>query len=171
MKPIKKAGILIGATFGGIVGGVIAIAGHVTGKRFLDDLGGNIVDSTILTGEIAGDAVSGAAHLAVGGMEAIGESVNRKKGNPKMYLNIKKKRRHLCAAKRDLKSAGNRVLGNMVRNFKMTVNSGEAIVQGVLKGDKEGVKREIKTLGKIIAVGAITVGAIKVDSHDEDQIK
>lgn len=170
MKPIKKAGIVIGATLGGVIGGAIAVVGHVTKKKFLDDLGSNIVDSTILTGEIAGEAASGAVHLAAGGVEAIGEAIDKKGDKPiKRYIHLKKKRSHLKAAKRDLKSAGGRVFGNMVRNFKMTVNSVGAIAQGIAEKDKEKVKREIKTLGKMAAVGAITVGAIKVDPEEEKE--
>ena len=63
MDFIKKTAIIGGAVVGGIVGGTISIIGHVTKIKVLDELGDSIIDSTILTGQIAGQAVSGATDM------------------------------------------------------------------------------------------------------------
>lgn len=161
MKPIKKAGIIIGATIGGVVGGAVSVVGHVTKIKFLDDLGNSIVDSTILTGEITGEAASGVMHLAAGGAEALGEFMEVEKANSR------KKRRHLKAAKRDLKDAGGAVLGNAFTNVKIVAKTSGGIAKGIKEGDKAKVLKGVKTLGKMATIGAITVGAIKIDPEED----
>ncbi|MEG1584034.1 MAG: hypothetical protein RR361_03150, partial [Anaerovorax sp.] len=66
MKVLKKAGIIGGAVIGGAIGGTLSVIGKVSNKKFVDQLGSSIIDSTILTGNIAGTAASGAAEMIVG---------------------------------------------------------------------------------------------------------
>lgn len=66
MNKIKKAGIITGAVVGGAIGGTLSVIGKVTKKKFLDELGESVVDSTILTGQIAGDIASGATNVISG---------------------------------------------------------------------------------------------------------
>lgn len=143
MDTIKKAGIVGGAIVGGIIGGAISVAGHVSKNKFVDDLGANIIDSTILTGSIAGQLVSGTADLVSGG--------------------IKKDPNHLSQGKKDLKAGGGRIVGNYVSNAKLIINNSGDIIKGAKNRDIKKVLNGAKTLGKIVAIGAITVGAIKIE--------
>ena len=106
------------------------------------------MDSTIMTGEIAGEAASGAAHLAVG--------------------KIKKRPGHIAAAKRDLKHAGGTVVDNFVTNVKLLAENGGEIAEGFRQKDKRKILNGAKTLGKMAAIGAVTVGAIKIKPDDDD---
>jgi hypothetical protein len=105
------------------------------------------VDSTILTGTIAGDIASGATHLVSG--------------------KIKKDPSCVAEGSKDLKAAGGKVVGNFVENTKTVINQSGEILDGVKCHDKKKVVRASKTLAKMVFVGAVTVGAIKV-KEDED---
>lgn len=142
MNNIKKAGIISGAVIGGVIGGTISLIGKVSNKKFIDDLGESVVDSTILTGRIAGEIASGATHLVSGKIENKQEKVEE--------------------GKNDLKSAGRKVLTNFVTNVTTVVDNSGEIIDGIKSGDRKKVVRGTKTLVKVVAVGAITVGAIKV---------
>ncbi|MGI6730834.1 MAG: hypothetical protein ACOX5F_02915 [Anaerovoracaceae bacterium] len=147
MNNIKKAGIIGGAIVGGIIGGTISVVGKVAKNKFIDNLGESIVDSTILTGTIAGDIASGATHLVSG--------------------KIKKDPSCVAEGSKDLKAAGGKVVGNFVENTKTVINQSGEILDGVKCHDKKKVVRASKTLAKMVFVGAVTVGAIKV-KEDED---
>ena len=149
MDTIKKAGIVGGAIVGGIIGGAISVAGHVSKNKFVDDLGANIIDSTILTGSIAGQLVSGTADLVSGG--------------------IKKDPNHLSQGKKDLKAGGGKIVGNYVSNAKLIIDNSGDIIKGAKNRDIKKVLNGAKTLGKIVAIGAITVGAIKVESNKDEE--
>jgi len=151
MDNIKKAGIIGGAVAGGIIGGAVGILGRVTKIKVLEELGDNIVDSTILTGQIAGDVVSGAAGLVLGGLKGDIEEVKEGAG--------------------DLKDAGGKVIDNFVNNAKTVIDNSGEILEGVKNRDGQRILNGAKTLGKIAAIGAITVGAIKVSSLAEKEEK
>ena len=142
MDIIKKAGIIGGAAVGGLIGGTISIIGHVSKVRFLDELGGNIIDSTILTGQIAGQALSGAADLVSG--------------------TIRHRPRQLDQGKTDLLGAGERILNNYIANARLIIENSGEILLGIKSRDGRKIMNGAKTLGKIVAIGTITVGAIKV---------
>lgn len=144
MDFIKKAGIVGGAVVGGIIGGTLSIVGHVTKIKFVDELGESIVDSTILTGSIAGQLASGAADIVAGG--------------------VQKEPEHIEQGKKDLRAGGGKIVGNYVNNAKLIINNSGDIVQGVRTRDIKKVLNGAKTLGKVAAIGAITVGAIKIES-------
>lgn len=146
MDAFKKAGIIGGAVVGGVIGGTVSIIGHLAKNKFLDELGGNIVDSTILTGQIAGQAASGATDLIAGG--------------------IKRSPKRLLSGKQDLKEAGSKVVQNYVSNAKLIVENSGEILDGVRHRDPTKIKNGAKTLGKIVTIGTITVGAIKVKPED-----
>lgn len=149
MNKVKKTGILAGAVIGGAIGGTLSIIGKVSKNKFVDELGGNIVDSTILTGSIAGTVVSGASHIVSG----------------KFNKNPLKMQEGTA----DLKYAGKQIIGNFVSNLKTVAHSSNDIVDGVKKRDKKKVIRSTKTLAKIIVVGAITVGAIQVEDAPKSE--
>ena len=149
MDVMKKAGIIGGAVVGGLIGGTVSIIGHVSKNKFLDELGGNIVDSTILTGQIAGQAASGAADVVTGGV----------KRNPK----------RLKAGKEDLKQAGGKVVQNYVTNAKLILENGGEIVEGVRHKDGKRIRNGAKTLGKMVAIGALTAGAVKVTPDEPEK--
>jgi len=147
MNNIKKVGILTGAVVGGAIGGTISFIGKMTKQTFIDELGESIVDSTLLTGGIAGNIASGATNVISGKIQ--NSSCKMEEG------------------KDDLKSAGNQVVQNFVDNIQTVVaNSGE-ILEGVKEKDRKKVVRGAKTLVKVVAVGAITVGAIKIKPEGE----
>ncbi len=148
MDVIKKAGIIGGAVVGGVIGGTLSIVGRMVKSKFVDELGENIVDSTILTGSIAGQIASGAADVVVGG--------------------VQKESDHVEQGKKDLKAGGGRIVGNYVNNAKLIIHNSGDIVNGVKSRDIKKVLNGAKTLGKIAAIGAITVGAIKIETDKAD---
>ncbi len=147
MNKIKKAGIITGATVGGVIGGTISLIGKMSGKKIVDEIGESIVDSTILTGKIAGDAASGTTKIISG--------------------TVRKKPQRIQSGKKDLKEAGKTVIGNIENNVRNVVEQGSEIVDGALKHDKQRVKKGVKKLVKMVAVGAVTVGAIQIKEEEE----
>lgn len=146
MNNIKKAGIIAGATIGGLIGGSVSVIGKVSKNKFVDELGESIIDSTILTGSIAGTVASGASQLVKG--------------------KIKKNPETIKEGSENLKEAGDQIVDNFVNNMKTVLNNGGDILDGVKKRDRKKVVRSTKNLVKVIAVGAITVGAIKVKEEE-----
>jgi hypothetical protein len=144
---IKKAGIITGAVVGGAIGGTISFIGKMTNQKFIDELGESVVDSTILTGGIAGDIASGATNVISGTVQSSKIKVEE--------------------GKDELKSAGTQVVENFVNNVQTVVDNSGEILEGVKKKDTKKIMRGAKTLAKVVAVGAITVGVIKVKPETE----
>lgn len=151
MKSLKKAGIIGGAVVGCVIGGTISVIGKVSNKKFVDQLGSSIVDSTIMTGDIVGTVASGATEVISGV--------------------VKKDIPQKTKGKKELKKAGGKVVDNFVDNFKTVADSGEEIFNGVKKRDHKKVVKSVKRLAKVIIIGAITVGAIKLNDDDENDEK
>lgn len=149
MNNIKKAGIITGAVVGGAIGGTISFIGKMTNQKFIDELGESVVDSTILTGGIAGNIASGATNVISGKVQNSPLKVEEGKG--------------------ELKSAGTQVVGNFVNNVQTVVDNSGEILEGVKKKDTMKILRGAKTLAKVAAVGAITVGAIKIKPETESK--
>ena len=147
MNKIKKTGIIAGAVVGGTIGGAISLVGKLTKQKFIDELGESVVDSTIMTGGIAGDIASGATNMISG--------------------TIKKSSRKVEEGKDELKSAGTQVVQNFVGNVQTVVDNSGEIMEGVKEKDRRKVLRGVKTLAKVAAVGAITVGTIKIKQEEE----
>ena len=147
MNNIKKAGIITGAVVGGAIGGTISFIGKMTNQKFIDELGESVVDSTILTGGIAGEIASGTTNVISG--------------------KVQNSRRRVEEGKGELKSAGTQVVGNFVNNVQTVVDNSGEILEGVKKKDTKKIIRGAKTLAKVVAVGAITVGVIKVKPETE----
>jgi hypothetical protein len=57
---------------------------------------------------------------------------------------------------------------NVVDNVKTVAGSGAEVARGVRDLDGKRIARGAKTLAKVVAVGAITVGAIRVKAPKED---
>lgn len=148
MNNIKKAGIITGAVVGGAIGGTISFIGKMTNQKFIDELGESVVDSTILTGGIAGEVASGATNVISG--------------------KIKNSNRKVEEGKDDLKSAGTQVVQNFVNNVQTVVDNSGEILEGVKEKDKRKIVRGAKTLAKVVAVGAITVGTIKIKTEEKE---
>lgn len=148
MNKIKQAGIIAGATVGGVIGGTISLVGKMTGKKFVDEIGESIVDSTILTGKIAGEAASGTTKVIFGA--------------------VQKKPKRIQSGKKELKEVGMTVIDNVGNNVRTVVEQGGEIAEGIRMRDKKRVKRGVKKLVKIVAVGAVTVGAIQIKDEDEE---
>ena len=144
MGLIKKIGITAGA----VVGGSGSFAGKLSGVKFIDELGESIVDSAIYTGSIAGTLVGGAADVVTG--------------------KLTKDETKACAGVRDLKNGGRRVVRNVVENVKTVAENGGEIVNGIRERDGKRALRGAKTLAKVVVVGAVTVGAIRVKKSDDD---
>lgn len=149
MNKIKKTGIIAGAVVGGTIGGAISLVGKLTGQKFIDELGESVVDSTIMTGGIAGDIASGATNMVSG--------------------TIQKSSRKVEEGKDELKSAGTQVVHNFVNNVQTVVDNSGEILEGVKEKDRRKVVRGVKTLAKVAAVGAITVGTIKIKQEEEEE--
>lgn len=148
MGKIKQAGVCAGIAVGSVIGGTVSMIGKMTDKRVIDELGENIMDSTILTGEIVGEAASGATNLVAG--------------------KIKKQPSKVKKGKKELGSAGGRVVENAVTNVKNVADQSGEILEGIKMKDKKRVAKGLRTLGKMAVVGMLTVGAIKVDEIAEE---
>ncbi|MBN7773452.1 hypothetical protein [Clostridium aminobutyricum] len=148
MNRLKKAGIIAGATVGGVIGGTISVVGKVAKVKLIDDIGSSIVDSTIYTGEIVGDIASGTTDLVAG----------------KVTKNHEKSQEGIDT----LKEGGGKVVDNFVNNFKLVTKNGGEILEGIKEKDFEKISHGTKTLAKAAAVGAMTVGAIKIDEEEKD---
>jgi hypothetical protein len=151
MDLMKKAGIIAGATVGGVIGGTLSVVGKVAKVKIIDDIGSSIVDSTIYTGSIVGDIASGTTDLVAGKVTKNQEKVQDGVGT--------------------LKEGGSKVVDNFVNNFKLVVGNSGEILEGVKTRDLEKVSHGTKTLAKVVAVGAMTVGAIKIDEDKVDQAR
>jgi hypothetical protein len=68
----------------------------------------------------------------------------------------------------DLQAGGKQIVDNVVDNVKTIAGSGAEVARGVRDLDGKRVVRGAKTLAKVVAVGAITVGAIRVKTPKED---
>lgn len=145
MKKIKQATVILGGTLGGIVGGTLSFTGKLAKIDFLDSLGKSVVESALYTGEITGDFVSGVGEIAIG--------------------KIKKDKRRIAIGKKDLKNGTGKITRNYISNFKLIGGCGAEIFCGALSKDKVRVIKGGKKMLKIIAVGAMTVGAIKLDEQ------
>ncbi|WP_130864069.1 hypothetical protein [Bacilliculturomica massiliensis] len=151
MGKIKKAGVCAGIAVGSIVGGTVSMIGKMADKKVIDELGENIMDSTILTGEIVGGAASGAANLIAG--------------------KVQKKPGKIRRGRKELGDAGGRVVENVVTNVKNVAEQSGEILEGVKDKDKKRVCRGVQTLGRMMVVGLLTVGAIKIDGTDSEEQK
>lgn len=148
MGKIKRIGIGAGIIVGSVVGGTVSFIGKMADKKEIDRLGENIMDSTILTGEIAGSAASGLMRIVAG--------------------TLKREAGQVRKGKRELGSVGERVLENAVENVRNVADQGEEILAGVKTHDRCRVNRGLRTLGKMAVVGMLTVGAVKVDNPVAD---
>lgn len=149
MDTLKKAGIIAGAAVGGVIGGTLSVVGKVADIKIIDNIGSSIVDSTIYTGEIAGDIASGTTEVIAG--------------------KITKNPDKVTGGVQDLKDGGSKVVGNFVNNFKLITSNGGEILEGVRERDSEKIKHGAKSLAKVAAVGIMTVGAIKIDDEENNE--
>jgi hypothetical protein len=147
MKTIKKIGVAAGAVVGGVVGGSVSLAGKLSGVKFIDELGESIIDSAIYTGGVAGNIVSGTTDVIVGKLTDDEALFHDGTG--------------------DLKAGGKQIAGNIVDNVKTIAESGGEIAVGVKEMDGKRITRGAKTLAKVAAVSAVTVGAVRVKKSDD----
>ena len=124
MKALKQAGVAAGAVMGGVIGGTVSFVGKVIRQPEIDQLGENIMDSAILTGEIAGHAMSGAADVVSG--------------------TVKRDKAVIKAGGRDLKRAGVAVGKNLVtcRREAFLISSSQYPAK-ILKSGCHRVKRVV----------------------------
>ena len=146
MDKIKKTGILTGAVVGGLIGGTLSVIGKVAKIKIIDDIGESVVDSTILTGTIAGNLASGTTDLLTGKIQH--DETLMKEGVT------------------DIKDTGHKVVSNFVGNFKLVAKSGGEILGGVKQKNLHQVTGGVKSLVKVVSVGLLTVGAIKIKEDD-----
>src|SRR5665647_3697233 len=99
MDLIKKTGILTGAVVGGVIGGTLSVIGKVAKIKIIDDIGESVIDSTILTGTIAGNLASGTTDLLTGKIQQ--DETLMKEGVT------------------DIKDTGHKVVTNFVGNVKL----------------------------------------------------
>lgn len=148
MKTVKKVGIITGAVLGGIVGGTVSIIGKVSKKKFVDELGESIVDSSILTGELYGGLASGTTEVISG--------------------KIKKDKKRVGEGMDDIKDSGGAIVGNIITSAKTVIGNSGEIVDGIKKRDGKKIIKGAKSLAKYAAVSTITVGSMKIKQSEDD---
>ena len=72
--------------------------------------------------------------------------------------------------KDDVKAGCGKMVGNVVGNVKLVAENGGEIIKGARHMDKKRVVKGAKSLAKVVAVGMMTVGAIKISNDEEDII-
>lgn len=147
MDLVKKTGIVAGAVVGGLIGGSLSVIGKVTKIKIIDDIGESVVDSTILTGTIAGNLASGTTDLLAGKLQQ--DETLVKQGVT------------------DIKDTGHKVVNNFVGNVKLVANSGGEIITGAKQRNLHKTTKGLKSLIKVVSVGALTVGAIKIKEDEK----
>jgi len=154
MDVIKKAGIMTGAVIGGTIGGTVSVVGKVSKINVIDEVGTSIIQSSIFTGSIAGEAVSGAADMLAGKISGNNEILEE--------------------GWQDLKGSGKQVVSNFITNTKYVLKNSAHVAHGIKDKDVSKTIQGVKDLAKLVAVGAITVGAIKISESgqqsNEDEI-
>ncbi len=60
-------------------------------------------------------------------------------------------------------------MNNFVDNVKTVVDNSGEIIDGVKEKDNRKIIRGAKTLVKVVAIGAITVGAIKIKKEEDPE--
>ena len=151
MDALKKTGIIIGAVAGGIVGGGISLIGKLSKKKIVDDLGSDIVSSSILMGGLVGEVASGTTDIVSGKVTKNAEKVQE--------------------GVDDIKGVGKQFVDNVVENVSYVVDTSGEIATGIKEKDKSRVSRGAKKLAKWITVGAITVGIVKIAKTEDDNPK
>lgn len=146
MDVLKKTGIVAGAVIGGTIGGILSVAGRITNKKIIDNVGESVVDSFIYFGSIAGGLASGAADVVVGNLR---EDVSQ-----------------VDTGLDQIVDGGKKLVGNWIHNIKLVAGEGKHVVKGIKTKDIKQVKQGIRTMGRIAAVGAMTVGAIRLKDED-----
>jgi len=150
MDSLKKTGIVLGGIVGGVVGGGISLIGKLSKSKVVDDVGASVVSSSILMGGLTGDVASGTADIVSG----------------QVTKNAEKTKEGLD----DLKGVGKKLVNNVVENANYIVDSGSEIATSIKEKDTNRAVRSAKKLAKWVAVGAITVGVVKmVDSSDSEK--
>lgn len=145
MKALKKAGIAGGAVIGGVIGGTFSVIGAVSKVKVLDEIGASIIDSSITTGAIAGNIVSGTADVLTG--------------------KIIKRPKLVQRGKKDLKESGGDIVDNFFENLAITLENGNEIIDGVKAKDRHRALAGTKTFFKMAAVGTLTAGAMKISEE------
>ena len=140
---IKKYGILTFALTNGVLGGLVSLTGKMFNNKFLDSLGEDIVDSSIFTGELVGDAIGGVNDVIAG--------------------KIKEDPERLADGAKILKGFAKDSVRNIASNLVLIADTGEEAVVSLIDKENQKAYRAIKTLGKVLIIGTLTGGAIKVD--------
>lgn len=144
---LKDLGSFVGNVTGAVAGGAIKVVGEVSGSKFIDEIGDGVKNASQFAGDKLGEAASGVWDI---GASVVTQDSNR----------LDQGFNDLGKATGDtLKAAGHTVC-NVVEN-------GSNVVEGVIDGDNEQLKRGIKGLTKTAAVGAIAYGVVELIDDDE----
>ncbi|MEI8215884.1 MAG: hypothetical protein WCF96_02185 [Eubacteriales bacterium] len=140
---IKKAGIIAFAMTGGVLGSGVSLIGKMTKNKFIDNLGNDMVDSAIFTGELVGEALGGANDLITG----------------KIKRNPEREQEGVESLKVFAKDS----IHNISSNLVLVAEKSEEAVVSLLDNDREKAVAAAKTLAEVVFIGALTFGAIKID--------
>ena len=151
MDSLKKTGVIVGAVFGGVVGGGISLVGKLANVKVIDDVGSSVVSSSLLMGRLVGDVASGAADAVCG-------KITKDETQVKEGLD-------------NIKGTGKKLVNNFVENVTYIGNSGMEIASSIKANDKPRAVRNAKKLVKWVAVGTITVGVVKMEDSGEGSTK
>jgi len=151
MDSLKKTGVIVGAVFGGVIGGGISLVGKLANVKVIDDVGSSVVSSSLLMGRLVGDVASGAADTVCG-------KITKDEAQVKEGLD-------------DIKGTGKKLVNNFVENVTYIGNSSMEIASSIKAKDKPRAVRNAKKLVKWVAVGTITVGVVKMEDSSDGSNK
>jgi hypothetical protein len=142
---IKKAGILAFAVIGGTMGGGVSLTGKMLKNKYLENLGEDMIDSALFTGELVGEAIGGVNDIIAG--------------------KIKKDNLRTNDGKESLKGFAKDSIHNVATNLSLIGEKSEEAIVSLIDNDKNKALEAAKTLGEVLIIGTLTMGAIKINPN------
>lgn len=142
---IRKAGIIAFAVIGGTMGGGVSLTGKMLKNKYIEHLGEDMIDSALFTGELVGEAFGGVNDIITGKInndkERTNDGIESLKGFTKDSIH------------------------NVATNLSLIGEKSEEAIVSLIDNDKSKALEAAKTLGEILLIGTLTMGAIKVNPN------
>lgn len=142
---IRKAGIIAFAVIGGTFGGGVSLTGKMFKNKYIENLGEDMIDSALFTGELVGEALGGVNDIIAG--------------------KIKKDNLRTNDGKESLKGFAKDSIHNVATNLSLIGEKSEEAIVSLIDNDKSKALEAAKTLGEVLIIGTLTMGAIKINPN------
>jgi hypothetical protein len=142
---IRKAGIIAFAVIGGTMGGGVSLTGKMFKNKYIEHLGEDMIDSALFTGELVGEAFGGVNDIIAG--------------------KIKNDKERTNDGIESLKEFTKDSIHNVATNLSLIGEKSEEAIVSLIENDKSKALEAAKTLGEILFIGTLTMGAIKINQN------